>query len=114
MTLESRVEWSAGVAVVSVAGEVDLATVDQFSDAIQKAVQDAPGVVIDLSQVTYLDSSGVRALFQAANLAPADCLIAVVPERSVVRRVAELVDLAAAVPICESVDEAIKTLRHSA
>jgi len=46
---------------VSVAGELDIATVDEFSDAVRSGLATG-GVIIDLREVTFMDSSGVRAL----------------------------------------------------
>jgi len=46
---------------VSVAGELDLATVDEFSAAVLSGLARGP-VLIDLREVTFMDSSGVRAL----------------------------------------------------
>jgi anti-sigma B factor antagonist len=50
-----------GCTTVSVAGELDLATVDEFAGAVRSGLA-AGGVVIDLRDVTFMDSSGVRAL----------------------------------------------------
>jgi anti-anti-sigma factor len=50
-----------GWTTVTVAGELDLATVPQFAEAVRGAL-DAHGVVIDLASVSFMDSAGVRAL----------------------------------------------------
>ena len=49
-----------GVDVVRVEGEVDLTN----AEAVQQAVQATrtPSVVLDLTRVAYLDSSGIRAI----------------------------------------------------
>jgi anti-sigma B factor antagonist len=50
-----------GRTTVSVAGELDLATADEFSRAVRSGL--ATGAVgIDLREVTFMDSAGVRAL----------------------------------------------------
>ena len=46
---------------VSVAGELDLATVDEFSRAVSLGLSTG-SVVIDLRDVSFMDSAGVRAL----------------------------------------------------
>jgi anti-anti-sigma factor len=64
MSLDGIVDISRdathGVDVVRVAGEVDLTN----ADVLQKAVEgtSTPSVVLDLSSVAYLDSSGIRAI----------------------------------------------------
>ena len=50
-----------GITTVSVAGELDLATADEFSRAVRSGLTAGP-VLIDLRKVTFMDSSGVRAL----------------------------------------------------
>jgi anti-anti-sigma factor len=53
----------AGVDVVMVEGEVDLTNAEGVHDAVVAA--SAPTVILDLTAVTYLDSSGIRAIDQA-------------------------------------------------
>ncbi|SFO91548.1 stage II sporulation protein AA (anti-sigma F factor antagonist) [Amycolatopsis arida] len=50
--------------VLTVSGEVDLATAGEVTDAIEAALR-APGtesVEVNLTEVSFLDSSGLRAL----------------------------------------------------
>jgi anti-anti-sigma factor len=56
-----------GVAIVAVAGEIDVATSEAFEDALAGSVQDRDeaGVVVDLSRVTFMDSSALSALVRA-------------------------------------------------
>jgi anti-anti-sigma factor len=67
------------------------------------------GIVIDLQEVSFMDSAGINVLFELAErLGARQQRVAVVlPERAVVRRVAELVGLGSSVSICETVDEAV-------
>ena len=53
-----------GVPVLSLAGEVDLATVPRLRDALVQAGHDHPGqrVVVDLDGVAFLDSTGLGVL----------------------------------------------------
>lgn len=55
---------AGGVLHVTVTGEVDMATSDQLAAATHDAVvtERLAGIVVDLGQVTFLDSSGIRAL----------------------------------------------------
>ena len=55
-----------GVTGVCIAGEVDMTTAPQVSDAVQTALAARPREVhLDMAAVTFLDSSGIRTLFQA-------------------------------------------------
>jgi anti-anti-sigma factor len=48
---------------VRVRGEVDLATAPDLESAIRKVLDDAPrGVDLDLQNLTFIDSSGLRSL----------------------------------------------------
>lgn len=54
-----------GVVVLSLVGEIDLANVDEIRDQILHEAGDDPGsVVLDLALTRYLDSSGIRMLFE--------------------------------------------------
>ena len=59
-----------GAIVIHVTGELDLAGVPQLEAATASALE-SPAVTIDLTECTFLDSSGVRALTQAARDVPA-------------------------------------------
>jgi anti-sigma B factor antagonist len=52
--------------IVTATGEIDLANVNQFQDALTKAASGASVLTVDLSMVSYCDSSAVRALFSVA------------------------------------------------
>ncbi len=49
-----------GCVVVSAVGEVDLATSPGFSDAVKVAVECGSPIIVDLSEVTFVDSTGRR------------------------------------------------------
>jgi anti-anti-sigma factor len=57
-----------GRTTVSVAGELDMASADVFATAVREALA-AGDVVIDLADVSFMDSSGLRALNAAAQQA---------------------------------------------
>jgi anti-sigma B factor antagonist len=67
--------------VIAVAGEVDLANADQLELHIERAADDgASGVVIDLSEVTHLDSTALAKLLGARESAASRVrLVLVVP-----------------------------------
>jgi anti-anti-sigma factor len=61
--MQCHVSALNGGHLVSVAGEIDMATAPRFAEAL---VQFATGsVTVDLSSVTFIDASGVRALIAA-------------------------------------------------
>jgi anti-anti-sigma factor len=51
--------------LASLSGEIDLSTVEAAGERLREAIgQDDGAVVIDLREVTFLDSSGLRLLLQ--------------------------------------------------
>ena len=55
-----------GHVLLTIVGEVDLATAASFGAAIDQGIQQAGKVVLDLSGVTFMDSSGLNVLVAAA------------------------------------------------
>ena len=49
-----------GMALVTVSGEIDLTSSDSLQGSIEQTT--SPTVVLDLSRVAFLDSSGIRAI----------------------------------------------------
>ena len=50
--------------VVAPAGEIDLATVDAVEAEVEAALADGPTLVLDLREVTFIDSAGLRLVLQ--------------------------------------------------
>ncbi|TMK22428.1 MAG: STAS domain-containing protein [Actinobacteria bacterium] len=62
-------------------GELDMATVRHFLDAVQPAIESARDVTLDLSRLTFMDSTGISGLFEVGRHAAARvcCLTDVAP-----------------------------------
>jgi anti-sigma B factor antagonist len=64
--LELETEERDGLVHVALRGELDLSTVGKVQDALQRVEADAPQtVLLDLSKLTFLDSTGLRCLVTA-------------------------------------------------
>ena len=57
---------------VVVEGELDLAALPELTDALNKAVAEYRDTVVDLSHVTFIDSSGIGALVRGLREASAN------------------------------------------
>jgi anti-sigma B factor antagonist len=80
----------AGQACVVVpVGEIDLATVDDVHAELEIAAREAPLVYLDLREVSFIDSAGVRLIVEFARV----CELVVVRGPAAVRRVFDLVGL---------------------
>jgi anti-anti-sigma factor len=51
--------------VIQVSGEIDPLTAPELDEAVRAAARDASVVAIDLSEVSFLDSSGLRVIVAA-------------------------------------------------
>jgi anti-sigma B factor antagonist len=58
--------------VIAPAGEVDLVTVHDLRSALLSAVQETRRLVLDLRNVTFMDSSGLRLLVETQQLSDQD------------------------------------------
>ena len=87
-----------GVLCLAVAGEVDIATSGQLDAAIRESI-DAGNVtqlLVDLDQVTFLDSTGIQALLDGRDRATEHAIaFRVMNPHGVVRRSLEITGLLA-------------------
>jgi anti-sigma B factor antagonist len=69
-TLAMRVRREPdGIAVITVTGEVDIATVAGFRDRLFTLADTSRSVIVDLDQVSFIDATGLGALVGAAHRA---------------------------------------------
>jgi anti-sigma B factor antagonist len=61
--LSFNVSRSNGSSVVAVAGEIDIATAPELANILDDFAQES--VIVDLSAVTFIDSSGLATLVEA-------------------------------------------------
>lgn len=70
MSVSVSTHWRHNEATISVTGDVDLAAAPAVDRAIDEAVRaPAEAVFVDLTQVTFLDSSGISTLLRGRRLA---------------------------------------------
>jgi anti-sigma B factor antagonist len=94
--------------VVEAAGEVDVFAIQTFRAAIDEALaKQLQVVIVDLSDVTLIDSSGVGVLLQAAaRMRAADGDLRVVCPQGNLRRVFAITGMDAAIPLYDTVGAA--------
>jgi anti-sigma B factor antagonist len=101
--------------VFTVKGELDLETSPQLEQALNAAIDSgAPGVLIDLSDCGFIDSTGLAVLVAAWKAigernGTAGTLVLCCPDDQV-DRLFKLTGLGEAIPILPGRDEAIETL----
>lgn len=107
--VEAELDGAPGVAV---RGEVDLDAVPSLEPALDAAIRDTAGAfVLDLRDLDFLDSSGLRVMLRArALLAREDRALAIVCPPGPVRRLFELAGIADLLFLYASRDEAAAAL----
>jgi anti-sigma B factor antagonist len=95
--------------VLTVAGELDVATVPQLRARLGAALDGGVrGLVIDLRPLFFLDSVAVAALLQAARtLGDEGRLVVVVAPDSYIRMVFEIAGLPQCLDVVETLEEAV-------
>ncbi|HEU0128090.1 MAG TPA: STAS domain-containing protein [Pseudonocardiaceae bacterium] len=93
--MTARVEAHAedGAMHIAVSGEIDLANAAAVEEQIREAISHQPKTVsVDLTDLTYMDSAGIRILFiLASRLKPLRIILKlIVPLDSPTRRLIEL------------------------
>ena len=108
---EVEVVVREGVPVVRIRGEIDLSNVGATLRSIEAAVDEsAPGLVVDLRELEFLDSAGVRLLFEAARLVTSagGRFVALVSPGSPAVRVLELAEARSLFPLEETEADAVR------
>ena len=102
----------AGARVIRVSGEVDLSNAHALLEGISAQIPHDGGlVVLDLDEVTYLDSTGISMVFRLAERMRTrrmELRLAVSPQ-SPVRAVLELTNVHGVIPLRGSVQDATTT-----
>lgn len=87
--------------VVPLTGEIDMSTATVIAQAVQPALADgARDLILDMSHVTFIDSSGLNALLEVhASISATGARLAVRSPSRAVRRVIEIAGLDSLLPI---------------
>jgi anti-anti-sigma factor len=106
--IASSIETRDGVAVLAVRGEIDVASAPAFKSAIAEALEGNPeGLVLDLLEVEFLGSVGVRVLLEAQGKIGDDDRFAVVARSPAAGRILQLLSLDEVLSVHSTVDEAL-------
>jgi anti-anti-sigma factor len=102
-----------GVLVAVLEGEVDGSNASELRLAISERLSSrASALVLDISGVTYLDSSGVHLLFDLGRLLATrrQAVRLVIPDGAPTRRVLELCDVGAVAPMDRTLAGALREI----
>ncbi len=103
-----------GIPVAYLEGEIDIANATELRDELFATLSNQRGgLIVDLSNVTYLDSRGVHVLMELAERMKIrhQQLRLVVPDTALIKRVLQLTHLDAIVPVDPTVEVAAARIR---
>jgi anti-sigma B factor antagonist len=99
-----------GVCVVRVAGEADMSHEEELRAELRRAVaSETTGIVVDLTECEFIDSTGVRALLLSRE-AQGSGGVAVAASSGQILRVLSVMGVDKLIPILPTVDEAAAAL----
>lgn len=104
------------VLVAHVTGEIDMSNAREIGTAVLEATPNgAMGIVLDLSEVDYLDSAGIYVVFEMRNRlrARGQVLRLSLPEGSPVDDALRLAGVQGHVEVAATVDESVAGLQES-
>jgi anti-anti-sigma factor len=100
-----------GVAVVSIGGEIDLSTAAAFEAAIAGALDDDPPVlVIELSEVSFMASVGLRILAATQEKVSESVQVAIVANNPATSRPMQLTGLDKVLSLYPTLDDALTAM----
>jgi anti-anti-sigma factor len=111
-----QLELGGETPVARIVGEIDASNAAGFTARLKEAVPNqAHGLVLDLSETTYLDSSGVHLIFDLADALRRrqQVLQLVVPPETFIADVLAAVNLQSAVRASGTLPEALEAVRNS-
>ena len=101
-----RAEDDRGWTILSVKGEIDIATAGILDEAIEQATDGRTRVAVDLEGVSCMDSTGLRTLIVAhRRLADMGGTLAVIPGSGPIRRLLEVAGVADTLEIVQAADD---------
>jgi len=111
--LDIRVRQEGPVTIATVTGEVDISNGLHLTDEILARMPDAAvALAIDLTGLAYIDSAGIRAVFEIAHTLDlrAQRLAVIVQDASPLRSVLKVTRVEEVAALCSDVDAAIELL----
>jgi anti-anti-sigma factor len=98
--LTVRIEDSPdGSSVVAIAGELDLSTIPKMQRPLFEQIAQRPAVLVDLSGLSFIDSSGIGVLIEACRCANGAPMHVLIGSGSQVERVFSITGVSAAMPV---------------
>ena len=114
--IETSLRHQGDIPVLDVVGEIDIYTTPQFKEAVSAAIgENNPAIIINMTQVTYMDSSGFGTLLSATKrLKPIDGALYLTGCNDAIQRMLQITRLNTIFGVYASEDEALAAARAAA
>ena len=108
-----QITFAPNALIARVTGEIDMSNAEEMGATVIGATpNEAEGVILDLSEVDYLDSAGIYVIYgmRASLQARGQTMILVIPERSPVHDALRLSGADRPGEIAKTVEEAMRAI----
>jgi anti-sigma B factor antagonist len=105
-----EVERRGEIPVARAHADIDAANARVFGEALAETIGEDNALVLDLSETRYVDSAGLDMIFRLGErLRQRRARLAlVIPDDSPLSRLAEIVGLPRALPVCDTLEQALE------
>jgi anti-sigma B factor antagonist len=105
--VSTEIERSNGSLIIHLSGEIDLSNAHDLQQQLENSLEGSPAVVIDLTEIVYLDSQGLRLIKQLVNKANREGtrLQLVAPPNNFARQVLEVTQMSDYIEIRDTLDK---------
>ena len=112
--MEIRSRKNGKVVILDISGDIDLYNASEITNMINKISENEKyNIVINLKDVSYIDSSGIGALISCSSLLKKSQMgLKIINVYASVKKVFELTSLTSFFDIYDSEEEAIKAFEH--
>jgi anti-sigma B factor antagonist len=100
----------ADLSIVTLAGELDLSTIPRMEGPLLEQIRQRPAVLVDLSELEFIDSSGIGVLIQAFRLANGTPVKVLIGAGSQIERVFGIAGVTEALPVYSDREQALAAL----
>jgi len=115
MRIETSLRHRDGIPLLDVIGEIDIYTTPQFKEAVSEAInENNPAIIINMAQVTYMDSSGFGTLLSATKrLRPLNGALYLSGCNDAIQRMLQITRLNTIFGVYANEDEALSAIRSA-
>ena len=109
--LDVHVERSSnGVSIVAIAGELDLNTIPRMEGPLHEQLDQRAAVLVDLSSLRFIDSSGIGVLIQASRRANGRPMKVLIGQDTQVERVFRIAGIGQVLAVFTDREQALSSL----